>query len=101
MIRERQVKGPVSTVTHNGKEHRIEYRRRYYETGVHFTWVEIELARHDWTECGDAWQTGFGSRAAGRNMTAAEVRKMVCQHLDTLATRQAEINKQLEELRNV
>lgn len=57
MIRERTVKGPLDSITIDGKQYRLEYRRRYYEPGVHFTWVEIEMAPGDWQELNPCFQS--------------------------------------------
>lgn len=81
MIRERNVKGPLSTVEHNGKTYCVEYRRRYYEIATHFTWIEIELSSGNWTECRDAFQTGLG----GTRLTAKVVRNAVKQELDRIS----------------
>jgi len=75
MIRERQVKGPLQTVEHNGKEYAIEYRRRYYERATHFTWVEIELSPRNWIES-DAFQTGQ------ERLTKKIVRQIVSETID-------------------
>lgn len=57
MIREKTVKGPLDFVTVDGKEYRLEYRRRYYEPGVHFTWVEIEMNPGQWEELNPCFQS--------------------------------------------
>lgn len=57
MIREKTVKGPLSSTIVDGKEYRLEYRRRYYEPGVHFTWVEIEMKPGDWQELNPCFQS--------------------------------------------
>jgi len=75
MIRERQVKGPLQTVEHNGKEYAIEYRRRYYERETHFTLVEIELSPRNWIES-DAFQTGQ------QRLTKQIVRQIVAETID-------------------
>ena len=58
MTRERQVKGPLSSIEHDGKEYRVEYRHRYYETSTHFTWIEIQLSQFVWIDS-DSIQTGL------------------------------------------
>ena len=70
MIRERQVKGPLSSIEHDGKEYRVEYRRRYYETSTHFTWIEIQLSQFVWIDS-DSIQTGL------KRLTKKVVRQMV------------------------
>jgi len=75
LIRERQVKGPLQTVEHNGKEYAIEYRRRYYELATHFTWIEIEVSPRNWIES-DAFQTGQ------QRLTKQIVRQIVAETID-------------------
>ena len=57
MIREKTVKGPLASVNVDGTEYRLEYRRRYYEPGVHFTWVEIEMHPGKWEELNPCFQS--------------------------------------------
>ena len=79
MIRERNVKGPVDSVDVNGKTYRVEYRRRYYEPGVHFTWIEVEIAPNNWDEVRDAIKTGparFG-KGMTRKFVRDEVSKLI------------------------
>lgn len=60
MIRERTVKGPLDSVDVDGRTYRLEYRRRYYEPRVHFTWVEIEMSPGDpfsWQEMNPCFQS--------------------------------------------
>ena len=86
MIRERQVKGPISTVEHNGKTYAVEYRRRYYERATHFTWLEIELSPKNWIES-DAFQTGQ------QNLTKQIVRQIVAETIEQHHKRNEGLNQ--------
>jgi|LakMenEpi03Aug12_release.lakeMendotaPanAssembly.Ray.scaffolds.fasta_scaffold627321_2 hypothetical protein len=77
MIRERQIKGPIDTIEHDGKNYPVEYRRRYYETATHFTWIEIEVIPGAWIES-DAIQTGL--KRLTKNIVRAIAKETIENH---------------------
>jgi len=82
MIRERQVVGPIHTIEHNGKEYPVEFRRRYYETATHFTWIEIEIKPGVWIES-DAVQTGL--KRLTKTTARAIAKETIETHFNVLA----------------
>lgn len=79
MIRERQIRGPVDTIEHNGKAYPVEYRRRYYERATHFTWIEIEISPRIWIESSSI-QTGL--KRLTKNIVRAIAKETIENHFN-------------------
>ena len=82
MISERYIQGPTNHVKFGCEKFGIDYRRRYYGNGVHFTYILVRREKHpdEYIELGPI-QTGFSTESgdcqATHKLTVKEVKEIV------------------------